>query len=158
EIGVRLGSANFMMNIETIRRAVRQSHVRLTLAIAAVIALAGGGSSLRTQAQSNPIVSENTNHAGTPGWDISGSGDPTIQGFATDISVNTGQIISFKIDSDSANYHIEIFRLGYYGGVGARRLASFAPSAPQPQNQPACLTDATSGLIDCGNWAVSASW
>ena len=27
-----------------------------------------------------------------------------------------------------------------------------------PQNQPACLTDATTGLVDCGNWAVSASW
>ena len=32
------------------------------------------------------------------------------------------------------------------------------PSAALPQNQPACLTDATTGLIDCGNWAVSASW
>ena len=24
--------------------------------------------------------------------------------------------------------------------------------------QPSCLTDATTGLIDCGNWGVSASW
>ncbi|MGH9893470.1 MAG: N,N-dimethylformamidase beta subunit family domain-containing protein, partial [bacterium] len=27
-----------------------------------------------------------------------------------------------------------------------------------PQSQPACLNDSTTGLIDCGNWAVSASW
>ncbi len=27
-----------------------------------------------------------------------------------------------------------------------------------PQTQPACLTDSSNGLIDCGNWAVSASW
>jgi hypothetical protein len=27
-----------------------------------------------------------------------------------------------------------------------------------PQTQPACLTDNTTGLLDCGNWAVSASW
>ena len=33
-----------------------------------------------------------------------------------------------------------------------------AVGAALPQNQPACLTDATTGLIDCGNWAVSASW
>ena len=33
------------------------------------------------------------------------------------------------------------------------------PSASLPQTQPACLTDtAPTGLIDCGNWAVSASW
>ena len=32
------------------------------------------------------------------------------------------------------------------------------PTATLPQTQPACKTDATTGLIDCGNWAVSASW
>ena len=32
------------------------------------------------------------------------------------------------------------------------------PSAALPQKQPACLTDATTGLVDCGNWADSASW
>ncbi len=33
------------------------------------------------------------------------------------------------------------------------------PTATLPQTQPACLTDThPPGLIDCGNWAVSASW
>ena len=27
-----------------------------------------------------------------------------------------------------------------------------------PQTQPACLNDSATGLIDCGNWNVSASW
>ena len=27
-----------------------------------------------------------------------------------------------------------------------------------PQTQPACLDDPTTGLVDCGNWGVSASW
>src|SRR5690349_17916802 len=31
-------------------------------------------------------------------WDISGAGAPSIQGFATDISVNVGQTIFFKIN------------------------------------------------------------
>ena len=48
--------------------------------------------------------------------------------------------------------------MGYYGGFGARKIATVTPSATLPQNQPACLTNATTGLIDCGNWAVSASW
>ncbi len=51
----------------------------------------------------NPIVCENQ-LAGNPEteWDISGAGDPNIQGFATDISVDQGQTVSFKIDSTSA--------------------------------------------------------
>ena len=32
------------------------------------------------------------------------------------------------------------------------------PSISLPQNQPPCLNDPATGLIDCGNWAVSASW
>jgi hypothetical protein len=32
------------------------------------------------------------------------------------------------------------------------------PSATLPQAQPSCLTEPASGLVDCGNWAVSASW
>src|SRR5215831_13670671 len=51
----------------------------------------------------NPVACENTN-PGTPSstWDISGSGDSSIQGFATDISVNVGQTITFKIKSAAA--------------------------------------------------------
>ena len=37
-------------------------------------------------------------------------------------------------------------------------VATVSPSATLPQNQPNCLIDAATGLVDCGNWAVSASW
>ena len=58
-----------------------------------------------------------------------------------------------------SSYHIDIYRLGYYGGNGARLIAHAASGlGTLPQTQPACLTDAATGLIDCGNWAVSASW
>ena len=32
------------------------------------------------------------------------------------------------------------------------------PSVSLPQNQPTPIRDAATGLVDCGNWAVSASW
>src|SRR6478752_9327875 len=46
----------------------------------------------------NPIVCENQ-QPGNPAseWDITGAGDANIQGFATDISVDQGQTVSFKI-------------------------------------------------------------
>src|SRR5690348_4293462 len=82
----------------------------------------------RIQLSGNAITAENA-LAGTPQsvWDISGSGDPTLQGFATNMSVNTGQTVSFKItDTSLASYHIDIYRMGYYQGNGARLVASIA--------------------------------
>ncbi len=110
-------------------------------------------------AMANDIVCENSK-TGTPSsvWDISGAGDSTIQGFATDISVNQGRTVSFKINTNAKAYTITIFRMGYYNGNGARQIATVSPSVTLPQTQPACKTDSTTFLYDCGNWAVSASW
>ncbi|HET7898691.1 MAG TPA: N,N-dimethylformamidase beta subunit family domain-containing protein, partial [Flavisolibacter sp.] len=105
--------------------------------------------------------------AGSPAseWDITGAGDLSIQGFATDISVNKGQTVRFKIKTDAAAYTIRIYRLGYYQGNGARRVASSTVPADNllitaalPQSQPDDLYDAATGLTDCGNWAESAHW
>jgi hypothetical protein len=108
---------------------------------------------------SNQVVCENAK-PGSPAseWDITGAGDATIQGFATDISVNRGQRVRFKVSTPSSSYHVEIYRLGYYSGMGARKVATVTPSATLPQSQPACLTDSATGLVDCGNWAESAFW
>jgi hypothetical protein len=107
----------------------------------------------------NAIVAENCLPGSSPDeWAISGAGDPTIQGFATDISVNVGQTVSFKVKTTASKYRLDIYRMGYYGGLGARKVATVNPSATLPQTQPACLTDVSTNLYDCGNWAVSASW
>jgi hypothetical protein len=109
-------------------------------------------------AGANAIVVENC-QTGSPRseWDVSGIGDKTIQGFATDMSVNRGATVSFKVSTPATSYRIDIYRMGYYGGDGARKVATISPSASLPQNQPECLTN-SSGLVDCGNWGVSASW
>ena len=105
----------------------------------------------------NAIVAENC-LPGNPSseWDISGAGDSTIQGFATDISVNQGGVVNFKINTPANGYRLDIYRMGYYGGNGARKVASLSYSGPQ--NQPACLTNSGTGLLDCGNWTSQASW
>jgi len=66
--------------------------------------------------------------------------------------------VRFKILTPSTNYRLDIYRMGWYGGLGARRVATVQPSAALPQSQPGCLTQAATGLVDCGNWAESASW
>ncbi|MBG0827438.1 DUF4082 domain-containing protein [Planomonospora sp. ID67723] len=105
------------------------------------------------------IVCENSKQ-GTPKtqWERNINGGDTIEGFATDMSVNVGQTVNFKIRTPATSYTIDIYRMGYYGGAGARKITSISPSATLPQTQPDCLSQAATGLVDCGNWAVSASW
>jgi hypothetical protein len=107
----------------------------------------------------NPVVAENCLPGSPPSeWDLIGVDSSAIAGFATEISVNRGQTVRFKITTTANAYRIDVYRLGYYGGNGARKVATIPNSATQKQRQPACRSDAPTGLIDCGNWAQSASW
>jgi hypothetical protein len=107
----------------------------------------------------NPIICENSK-TGNPSseWDISGAGDSNLQGFATDISVDQGQTVHFKVTTGASAYHVDVYRLGYYGGMGARRVATIPNTATVKRQQPACLNQGATGLIDCGNWSETASW
>ena len=113
----------------------------------------------RVSPPSNRIVQENA-LPGDPSteWDVNGWGDPTIQGFGHDISIAQGETIFFKIKTDSIDYRIDIYRMGYYGGMGARRVDTIQPSVELPQLQPEGITDPPTHLYDCWNWGVSASW
>ena len=153
-----------MNTISIVCHHIRRTRVHLTLAVIAAIVFAGHGSGrpdvVEAQARTgcaaavNPIVCENALPGHTDGH-IVGVGDTSIQGFATDMSVDIGGTIDFKIKTDASVYSIDIYRLGYYGGAGARKVATLTPT---PRVQPACITEPATGLYDCGNWQVSASW
>ena len=95
----------------------------------------------------NAVACENTKPGDAPSdWQVNGIGDSTIQGFATQMSVNVGQTVNFKIKTPASSYHIDILRLGYYGGDGARLIQSnIKPSATLPQTQPNCTTTSSTG-------------
>jgi hypothetical protein len=140
----------------------RSRLVRL-LAVPVTVALAGALASIAPTAPAqaacaNPIVCENQ-LPGTPRsvWDIS-TASTAIEGFADPFSVNVGGSINFKIKTSATLYAVDIYRMGYYGGDGARLVTSLTPSLSVSQNQPTCSTTASTGLIDCGNWGVSATW
>src|SRR5208282_2039286 len=117
----------------------------------------------------NSIVTENQlTGTSQSQWDLSGEGQYSgfgewqsgvtnfIEGFADDMSVNHGQTINFKINTDCKNYRIDIYRLGYYRGLGARLITTIQMTSASLQPTP--LTNAALGLIDAGNWSVTASW
>ncbi|OLE12665.1 MAG: hypothetical protein AUI36_40145, partial [Cyanobacteria bacterium 13_1_40CM_2_61_4] len=151
--------------MKTIRQVTRRSHVRLTLAVVAALVLTGRGPGrVAVLAQgggcatpANAVVTENC-LPGDTDWDLTGGNDLSIQGFATDISVDRGQTVEFKINTDATAYRIDVYRLGYYGGAGARKITSTNISLTNPQVQLQCASDSLTGLVDCGTWATSASW
>ncbi len=158
-------SAPGVSPLQYVKHRPAQSFGRMSLAFKSVLLLTLAHASLAfpafatCTAPNNAIEAENCLPGNPPSqWYVQGAGSPNIQGFATDISVNVGQTIFFKISTNAVLWRIDIYRLGYYQGNGARLVTSVSPPAPLPQNQPPCLTDGSTGLTDCGNWAVSASW
>ncbi|WP_328911703.1 MULTISPECIES: DUF4082 domain-containing protein [unclassified Streptomyces] len=128
----------------------------------------------------NKIVCENSK-PGTPMSDwFSPNSYGNVQGFSTQVSVQAGDTVQFKVQSPIP-YHVEVYRLGYYGGDGAREISTAAQaSATYPANftkdgtpgsppdntvvdgdadgKPLKCSTNDTGLVDCGNWPVTASW
>src|SRR6266849_937121 len=113
-------------------------------------------------ANSNPIKVENSK-AGTPGWnDFSADLAPdTLSGFGSKISVNHGDSIDFYVTTTAPSFTIDIFRTGYYQGIGARKLTSLGSFTGVHQPMPA--PDRVTGMIAC-NWtktttlAIPSNW
>ncbi|MGN6283976.1 MAG: DUF4082 domain-containing protein [Afipia sp.] len=106
----------------------------------------------------NPIVAENMKQ-GTPEseW-LFDQADSSIEGYAAQFTLDHGQRVDFKINTDATNYRIDIYRLGYYDGDGARKVATIDKTLATAQVQPTPLFDPTTKLVDAGNWSISASW
>ncbi|MFC4784407.1 N,N-dimethylformamidase beta subunit family domain-containing protein [Nocardioides sp. MAHUQ-72] len=149
----------------TSRRGTTRPRALLWL-LAAVLVITGLGVVSPTPAVAapcdapvvSPVACENTK-PGNPQseWGVTGAGSSTIQGFATQMSVNVGDTEGFKIDTPATSYRLDIYRMGYYGGLGARKITTVNPTNIV-RNQPSCLNDASTGLVDCGNWAQNATW
>jgi hypothetical protein len=128
------------------------------LIVAGVLALAAAAPAAAQTPCANPVACENARPGSPPErWYQAGGGDRSIEGFTTSMSTNVGGTVAFKIKSETANYRIDIYRLGYYGGDGARLVAADVPHTGTGA-QPPCATQASTGLVDCGTWSVSASW
>jgi hypothetical protein len=139
------------------RRASACGAAIVVTVLALGLAAAPAANAAPCDAPSNEIVAENCKTGTSPSiWQIAGSGNASLQGFATDISVDQGQTVRFKIDTTASDYRIDLYRLGWYGGDGARKVTTVQPS--QVRDQEACANDSSTGLVDCSNWSESASW
>lgn len=96
----------------------------------------------------NPIVAENCRE-GSGDWVIR-QPSAHIAGYAYPPSINLGESVDLFVDTTAERYRIEIYRLGYYGGLGGRLVHTADDLVGEAQ--PDCQEDTTTGLLSCSNW------
>src|SRR2546426_519511 len=76
-----------------------------------------------------------------------------IKGYASATSVNLGESITFYVTVNPAQqYTMDVYRMGWYQGLGGRLMQSIGPL--QGVAQPACPVDSVTGLTEC-DWTAS---
>jgi hypothetical protein len=101
------------------------------------------------------IVEENR-LPGTTDYISYGSISADLEGFTRDISSPLGGRVDFSVNTHATKWTINIYRVGWYGGLGKRLITVLPQDKPSVQPQP--MTDPVTGLVDAGNWSVTASW
>lgn len=94
-----------------------------------------------------PISLENEQE-GTDEMALMGPGGAQLAAYASDTSISAGESVRLFVHvTTTQDVGWELFRIGYYQGHGARRITTGERKEVQPQ--PACPTDATTGLVEC---------
>jgi hypothetical protein len=95
----------------------------------------------------NPVQIENA-RLGDSSWMISSPAkNHEIEGYASSVSVNRGQSIRFFISTIDPSYRLDVYRLGWYHGVGGRRVMPTLTLSGF--RQPSPIPNPTTGLIEC---------
>jgi hypothetical protein len=98
-------------------------------------------------AVSTTVAVENQ-RPGTADWEITNPAlHQEIEGYASQTSVNGGDPIDLLVSTRAPRYSIDVFRMGWYGGVGARRVAG--PIVRDGIAQEVAAPDPVTGLVEC---------
>ncbi len=97
------------------------------------------------KAGKSKIIPEENAREGALDWQLTrvridksdGCRSADIEGFCSKQSVAAGEKLAIMVSTEpAAKYQIEIFRTGYYGGRGARRMTVLGPLEGKPQPIP----------------------
>jgi hypothetical protein len=74
-----------------------------------------------------------------------------VEGYASLASAASGERVQLRVNVDHPkNVHWELYRMGYYQGLGGRFISS--SRSRMIEVQPACVVQSSTGLVEC-NWA-----
>jgi hypothetical protein len=137
--------------------------LRLVATLLVVLALSSASAAAEPR---DTIVRENARE-GSLDWQLTKVGLRNdvrargIEGYCSRQSVKAGERIEFFISTDPpARFRLEIFRLGYYGGRGARLMTTLGPfeGVTQPDPEPGekdlheCRWEASTSLVIPNDW------
>lgn len=115
------------------------------------------------------LIRRENARAGATDWQLTrvrldglgGFRSPWIEGYCSKQSLKAGESLDIMVSTDpSSRFEIEIFRMGYYGGRGARLMTKLGPfeGKAQPTPKPGakdlheCRWDATTKLTIPNDW------
>jgi PKD repeat protein len=143
----------------------RSGLLALLIAICALFALATAAQSdaAVTCPNANPIVNENNcKGEGTEENQLAIENySEDIGGFTPQSSYNLGEGVPLKLGTDEGSFpgtsvNISVYRIGYYGGKGARLIPGAGASNVKVNNSFQCNPEnTTTGELSCSNWNVS---
>lgn len=82
-------------------------------------------------------------------WHMYGLRSPWIEGYCSHASIAAGETLKvFVSTAPASDFTLDVFRMGYYGGNGGRRIRSFGPYKGAVQGTP------TAGI----NRAIQCQW
>jgi hypothetical protein len=82
-------------------------------------------------------VAVENRRAGTAGWRITRLGAPeAIQGWADQVSAASGERVRLYVSTTAGHFRVEAYRMGWYGGRGARLVWRSQPVAGRRQPPP----------------------
>jgi hypothetical protein len=104
--------------------------------------------------QAQWVIDENR-RPGTAAWQIQGQPPGQIAGFASQVYARTGDAVTIFVSTDGPNYHVDAYRMGYYGGAGARLVWSSATLSGRAQAP--CPVTPGVNMVHCDGWLPSLS-
>src|SRR5580658_157798 len=101
------------------------------------------------------LVEENT-RPGSTGWtQVGTSYQGQLEGFADRVSATHGDEVTLYVNTTEKRTHVEIYRMGWYGGSGGKLVKTTATFAGQ--QQPASELTAGVNTVEC-HWQPSVTF
>ena len=120
--------------------------------LAASLATCGGPPEPESRSGAGAVAVENR-RSGDPGWELSNPAqNGEIEGYASPGGLAPGETLALHVSTGSGCFDTRIYRMGWYGGAGARRYRDIRgrESIREPMPEPR----AGDGLVAC-RWPVS---
>jgi len=98
-------------------------------------------------------VADENAKPGTGDWQITGVGEAgAIEGYASSVSATRGETITLYVSTRARSFHVEAYRMGWYGGTGGRLVWT---SSDMPGKRQAAPTVTPGVNLVEGRWDPS---